>query len=57
MLSLFNAKEATRRAQKLEEMGKQGEFSGLEQEIESLSGELVTLKSTLQDLIEERVRT
>jgi regulator of replication initiation timing len=35
-------------------MGKQGEFSGLEQEIESLSGELVTLKSTLQDLIEER---
>jgi PAS domain S-box-containing protein len=54
MLSLFNAKEATRRAHKLEEMGKQGEFSGLEQEIESLSGELVTLKSTLQDLLEER---
>jgi PAS domain S-box-containing protein len=54
MLSLFNAKEATRRALKLEEMGKQGEFFGAEQEIESLSGELVMLKSTLQELIEER---
>ncbi len=54
MLRLFNAEAATRRALKLEEMGRQGELAGVQQEIESLSGELVMLKSTLQELIAER---
>jgi regulator of replication initiation timing len=35
-------------------LGKQGEFSEIENEIEALSSELSMLKSTLQNLVEER---
>jgi CheY-like chemotaxis protein len=54
MLNLFNAQAAAQKAIKLQELGKQGEFSEIESEIEALSGELSMLKSTLQDLIAER---
>jgi CheY-like chemotaxis protein len=54
MLSLFNAQAAAQKTIKLQELGKQGEFSEIENEIEALSGELSMLKSTLQDLVAER---
>jgi CheY-like chemotaxis protein len=54
MLSLFNAQVAAQKTVKLQELGKQGEFTELESEIEALSGELSMLKSTLQNLVEER---
>jgi HPt (histidine-containing phosphotransfer) domain-containing protein len=54
MLSLFNAQAAAQKTIKLQELGKQGEFSKIENEIEALSGELSMLKSTLQELVEER---
>jgi PAS domain S-box-containing protein len=54
MLSLFNAQAAAQKTLKLQELGKRGEFSEIENEIEGLSGELSMLKSTLQNLVEER---